>query len=63
MSETSPNDPTARCDPQAEIWLHASMECIICTRPWEAVYPVFARQLECPGCGYMNPAPEQEGQK
>ena len=36
----------------------ASMECP-CGRHWQAVYPVEAAQLECPGCHRMIPAPEK----
>lgn len=37
------------------------MECTICNHTWVAVYPLEAKKLECPNCGYMNKAPESDG--
>lgn len=40
------------------MWVRASMDCDICLRQWEAVYPLEAYdeigeiRLECPGCGH-----------
>lgn len=41
-------------------WHTAEIECVICSREWVAVYPSCAPRLECPGCGYMNPLPDEE---
>lgn len=46
--------------PAAETrWCTAEMVCVLCLRPWVAIYPAAAPGLECPGCGYLNALPEE----
>lgn len=41
-------------------WAEGVLECSVCGREWNAVWPVCAPRLECPDCGYMNPNPERD---
>jgi Zn finger protein HypA/HybF involved in hydrogenase expression len=34
-------------------YVSAHVECPLCTKQWQAVFPVEARELECPKCGNM----------
>lgn len=34
-------------------WQTIPMECPVCEKKWQAVHPVEAQKLECPGCGYF----------
>lgn len=46
------------CNADAATWISAPMQCVICTREWIATFCRCPSTLECPSCGYMNPAPE-----
>lgn len=35
-------------------WITQEVECSICGKVWQAVYPAQADKLECPACNYMN---------
>lgn len=40
----------------------AELECWICGHEWQAFFPdglAPEARIECPGCGFMNPQPEE----
>lgn len=43
------------------MWITAMVWCSRCAHQWRAVYPWGCDELECPGCGYLDPVlPEGE---
>jgi hypothetical protein len=42
-------------------WRTAPMSCVICLKRWIATYAAATRTLECPECGFLNGAPEEDG--
>ena len=49
---TEPKKP-----PQLSASYKADLECMICSRQWEAIYPVDHQTAPCPDCGYENVVP------
>ena len=41
-------------------WTVAMVRCVYCAHHWVAVWPetMEGGHLECPGCGFMTPAPD-----
>lgn len=35
-------------------WGITQMICELCTKMWQAVYPIECKELECPNCSKMN---------
>lgn len=44
-----------------EQWCAGTAECLDCGTEWVAVWPLAAKQLECPECGSSDTVREQQG--
>ena len=50
-------------DETGDLYQHASVTCPVCTRSWEAIFPIEAFELECPDCGRITGIQKLTGQE